>query len=127
MSKLDIPQINLVKFNLLDDDTRELMKEFKAGLFSKCPTYNGSMMLFRTILTHFAADLNGGMNPQTFNKAIDMIDEKVDFTYDYYNELFKLKKISNEIVHDFKVLKHGDEAILNDAWEFIKWMVEDII
>lgn len=122
--KLDF--IDKDKFYKIDDDTRELIKEFRSGLKATLPTYNSSMILFRTILIHFANDLCDE-SPQNFSEAIDIIDKEVDFTYDFYKKLHKIKKLSNEITHNYKVLYGGDEEYINDAWDFIKWMVEEIL
>ncbi len=124
--KLNLPSINAEDLDLVNEDTKILIKEFRSSLSSKYPCYNGAMLLFRPILMHFAADISHE-KAKSFNEAIDALGRRINFNEQYLNILKRTKNIVNNVNHNYEVLEAGDEIIINVAWDFIKFMVEEVL
>ncbi len=124
-----LERIESNKLSTLDENTKELVKEFHSAINAKYPNYNAAMLLFRPLLLHFTKDYsiryyNRIEKFPNFEKAINYLNDELNLKNWYYNLLLDIKNIVNEINHDFKVLCSGDEEIIENTWDFIKWMVE---
>ncbi len=124
--ELNLPSINAEDLDLVNEDTKVLIKEFRSSLSAKYPCYNGAMLLFRPILMHFAADISHEKS-KTFNEAIDTLGHRVNLNNQYLDILKRTKNIVNNVNHNYEILEIGDEIIINVAWDFIKFMVEEVL
>ncbi len=129
---MDIERILPHKLKKLEENTRELVKEFYSSLNANFSNYTAAMLLFRPLLLHLANDYNESKYGRTyefrnFQEAIDDLNDELNLNTWYYDLLTNIKNTVNEINHDYKVLYSGDEKIIEDTWEFIRWMVEEVL
>lgn len=112
-------------------DTMVIIEEFRRGLLISKPTYNSSIILFRTILIHICNEIDTNNLEEVthfgFSEALKYIDSKTDLDKNELNKVWRHKNLSNRVTHNLEVLTKEHEEVFYDLWDFIKYLVESEI
>lgn len=108
-----------------------IIEEFRRGLLISKPTYNSSIILFRTILIHICNEIDTNNLEEVthfgFSDALKYIDSKTDLDKNELNKVWRHKNLSNRVTHNLEVLTKEHEEVFYDLWDFIKYLVESEI
>lgn len=112
-------------------DTMVIIEEFRRGLLISKPTYNSSIILFRTILIHICNEIDTNNLEEVthfgFSDALKYIDSKTELDKNELNKVWRHKNLSNRVTHNLEVLTKEHEEVFYDLWDFIKYLVESEI
>ncbi len=112
----------------IPEDTRELVIEMYMSITDeRYPSYNAAMLLYRPILVHILKDAGHERYWEyDYSKIINIICSEHSIPEHYKEKMFAMKSFVNKINHNCAVVLDDDRKLVEDSWEIIRELVEEI-